>query len=142
MSKTRPDLSAGVLALVFSLLGCAHKAPPAEEGPPLASDKLAKASPVFLNDRGSERRCQGDSDCYTGEICYPETERCMLNYPNPRMLDIALTGKEDCKTVNLYFPFDSAQLVDEAKRWLDYDVRCIKSLGAKEVVLQGHADAR
>ena len=143
MSKTLTRGLAGGLVLVFSMLGCAHKAPPAvDEGPPLASEKLAKASPVFIESRGSEKPCQGDTDCMTGEICYPETERCMLNYPNPRMLDIAFTGKEECKAVNLYFPFDSAEVIDEAKRWLDYDVRCIKSLGAKEVIIEGHADSR
>lgn len=135
----------GVLAFLCSvtMVGCAaSKATTPEEQPQLATGKLAKASPVFLTERGSDKACQGDSDCNLGEICYPENDRCMLNYPNPRMLDIAFTAKEECKLVNLYFPYNSTEIVDEAQRWLQYNVRCAKSRGAKELVLEGHADSR
>jgi outer membrane protein OmpA-like peptidoglycan-associated protein len=134
----------GVLVFVsgLTMMGCAHNAAPPEEQAQLSTGKLAKSSSVFLAERGSDKACQGDSDCNLGEICYPENNRCILSYPNPRMLDIAFTGKEECKLVNVYFPYDSTELVDEAQRWLQYNARCAKSRGAREVILEGHADSR
>lgn len=135
---------AGVMAFLCSvtMMGCAHKTTAPDEGPQLASGKLTKTSPVFLEDRGSDKACQGDTDCNTGEICFPETDRCILNYPHPRMLDISFTAKEECKLVNLYFAYNSTELVEEAQRWLQYNVRCAKSRGGKELILEGHADSR
>lgn len=132
----------GILLCTFTLLNCAHKAQTPEEQPQVASEKLAATSPVFLEASGSNAPCQGDGDCRTGELCHPETERCIENYPNPRMLDLSFKSGDDCKLVNLYFPFNSTEIVDEAQRWLQYDVRCMKLRGAKEVVIEGHADAR
>lgn len=132
----------GLLICFCAMASCAHPSRPAEDTSELATGKLQKTSQTFLAERGSGAPCQGDSDCSLGEICYPENDRCLSSYPNPRMLDISFTLKEECKLVNLYFPYDSTELVEEAQRWLQYDVRCIKSRGAKEVVVEGHADSR
>jgi outer membrane protein OmpA-like peptidoglycan-associated protein len=141
MSYRLPGIFAFLCSV--SLMNCATTTPKSvDEGPPVRSEKLTKADNVFLENRGSDKACQGDSDCNSGEICYPETDRCMLNYPNPRMLDISFTAKEECKMVNLYFAYNATDLVEEAQRWLQYNVRCIKSRGAKEVVVAGHADSR
>lgn len=134
----------GIFALLcsVSMLDCATPPRGVDEGPPVASEKLAKADSVFLENRGSDKACQADTDCNTGEICYPENDRCMLIYPHPRMLDISFLMTEQCKVVNLYFAYNAVDLVEEAQRWLQYNVRCIKSRGAKEIIVEGHADSR
>lgn len=133
----------GLLSLSLGLmLSCAHAKPVEEDLGPEVSGDMEQADAVFLANEGSNKECGGDTDCPAGEICYPQTERCMSNYPNPRMLDISLLDKAACKVVNVYFPFDSTQLVDEAQRWLQYDVHCLQGRGVKSLVLRGHADSR
>lgn len=130
------------LSALAGAAGCAKEPHVVDDNVPPVGDKLARTSRIFLEE-GSNKKCQGDADCPSNELCHPERDRCFSSYPNPRMLDISLFKVEDrCMVANLYFPFDSAELVEDAKRWLQYDVRCIKSTDAKELVLEGHADSR
>lgn len=131
----------GALALSLgSFGGCAHTK--TSEPVPEVEGKMQKNDPIFLVDSGSGTACGGDSDCPTGEICYPENDRCMSNYPNPRMLDISLLDKDACKLVTVYFGYDSSEVVPDAQRWLQYNVHCLKARGVKQLTLRGHADSR
>lgn len=133
----------GFLSLgIGMMLGCAHAKPIDEDLGPEVSGEMEQADAVFLADQGSNKECGGDSDCPSGEICYPQTERCMSNYPNPRMLDVSLLDKAACKVVNVYFAYDSTQIVEEAQKWLTYDVHCLQGRGVKAITLRGHADSR
>lgn len=142
----RKELIGTLLCLGTLVGGCAHKKPAEPEPTAQVSGVMASTDPVFLEGKGKMGTCQGDADCALGELCNPENDRCMSSYPNPRMLDIsftaAQTGAEECKLVRVYFPYDSAQLVDEAARWVQYDARCLKSRGARELLVEGYADSR
>jgi outer membrane protein OmpA-like peptidoglycan-associated protein len=135
----------GTLCL-SALIGCAHEKPADTDAVPPVAGAMARTDPTFLEGKGKVGTCQGDADCALGEFCHPETERCNSSYPNPRMLDMTLTGpapgQEECAVVRLFFPYDSAELVDEALRWHQYNVRCLKSRKVTELVIEGYADSR
>jgi outer membrane protein OmpA-like peptidoglycan-associated protein len=128
------------------LIGCAHEKPADTDAVPPVAGTMQRTDPAFLEGKGKLGTCQGDADCAVGEFCHPETERCNSSYPNPRMLDMTLSGtapsQEECKVVRLFFPYDSTELVDEALRWLQYNVRCLKSRKVQELVIEGYADSR
>lgn len=135
----------GTLACFCALTGCAHKSPANSDQVPPVTAQMAKSDPVFTADAATGKSCSGDADCGAGELCNPEGDRCMSSYPNPRMLDMSFLSKmtkDECKLVNLYFPYDSTELVPEAQRWLQYNVHCIKAIAPKELVVKGHADSR
>ncbi len=134
-------LSTLLTVAVGGLFGCAHNAPPREPEPQVEGP-MQKVDSRFLVDTGSGNACSADSDCPTGEICYPQNDRCLASYPPPRMLDISLSDRNECKLVTVYFAYDSAELVEEATRWLQYNVRCLKAREAKKLTLHGHADSR
>lgn len=138
----------GTLLCLSTLVGagCAHKQPADTEPTAQVSGAMSKTDPVFLEGRGKMGTCQGDADCPTGELCNPENDRCMSSYPNPRMLDFSFSTpqkeSEACTLARVYFQYDSAELVEEAVRWLQYDARCLKSRNAREVLIEGYADSR
>jgi len=155
MSKFRRGLLLGSSAIMLGLgmgvaldLGCSHSntnTPAAlQENTAEVSGPMRKADSVFYAEKDRGAACSGDSDCTNGDICHPEFGRCITSYPNPRMLDVSFSAeaKEPCKLVNVYFPYDSTQLVADAQRWLEYDMRCLKSQNPKEVVVKGFADSR
>lgn len=127
-------------------VGCAHEKPADTDAVPPVAGTMQRTDPAFLEGKGKVGACQGDADCALGEFCHPETDRCSANYPNPRMLDLTLSGpapgQEECAVVRLFFPYDSNELVDEALRWLQYNVRCLKSRKVTELVIEGYADSR
>lgn len=153
MSKFRRGMLLGSSAIMMGLglgaaldLGCSNSTmntPSAlQEANAEVSGPMHKADSDFYPEKGAA--CSGDADCKTGDICHPEFSRCIANYPNPRMLNVVFTPgvKDQCKLVNVYFPYDSKELVADAQRWLEYDLRCIKSQNPKEVVVKGFADSR
>ena len=105
--------------------------------------KMSKADVTFIQrDPDSKNSCKADSDCPKGDYCHPNHNLCFQSYPNPGMLDISYKVEAVCQIVNVYFPYDSVELVPEAQKWLDYNIRCLKSRGAKKVVLDAYCDAR
>jgi outer membrane protein OmpA-like peptidoglycan-associated protein len=130
--------------VITSLLAvaCAHKAPAPVDNTPV-SGPMQKADKTFLSaDPDSSRSCQADADCPVGDFCHPDQRRCFQPYPNPRMLDLSYLPEKECPVVNVYFPFDSVELVPEAQRWLEYDIRCLKSRNAQRLILEAFCDAR
>lgn len=130
---------------VFALItGCAHKPAVVEEETPQVAAPMQRASAVFVAEESLRASCQRDSDCAVGDICHPELNHCMTPYPHPRMLNIQLAGSggDDCRLVNVYFAYKSTELVPEAQRWLAYNARCLKARDAKVLILAGHADRR
>ncbi len=135
---------------LFSLLvapllavACAHTTPrePIDNTPVIG--KMAKADVTFIQrDPDSKNGCKADADCPTGDYCHPDQLVCFQSYPHPRMLDISYKPEKACQIVNVYFPYDSVELVPEAQKWLDYNIRCLKSRGAKTVHLDAYCDAR
>ena len=135
----------GTLACFCALTGCAQKTRTVDDNVPPVTAKMETADPVFTDSAASGKSCQGDADCSSSELCHPEGGRCISSYPNPRMLDMSCLSKitkDQCKIVNLYFPYDSNELVPEAQKWLQYNVHCIKAIAPKELVIKGHADSR
>ena len=133
------------LSLVLTPLlasACAHSpAAPVEKVE--VAGTLQKADPTFFQrDLESKIACKADSDCPNGDYCHPEQLACFQSYPEPRMLDISFLPQPECKVVNVYFPFDSTELVPEAQRWLDYNIRCFKSRGVKALHIDAFCDAR
>ena len=120
-------------------LSCSHATNP-ERKDPLTDQVTGALQPtarVFLaDDPASQTRCQADADCPQGALCAPERTMCFT----PRPPVTKLVG--ECPLVPLYFAVDSAELVPEAQRWVDYDARCLQERGAQRVILEGHADAR
>lgn len=132
----------GALLAVLGLWADCAQTQKTVEPDAVVEGKMEKIDPIFLIDSGSGKACNGDSDCPTGEICYPQGDRCMSNYPNPRMLDVSLIERDACKLVTVYFAYDSAEVVAEAQRWLAYNVHCLKARDVKKLTLRGHADSR
>lgn len=130
-----------ILAPLF-VTACAHSTPAPEERVETPG-KLQKADPIFVQrDPDSKNKCKADSECPMGDYCHPDQLVCFQSYPNPGMLDISFNPQPECKIVNVYFPFDSVELVPEAARWLEYNIRCFKSRGVKAVHLDAFCDAR
>jgi len=132
--------------VLMALSSCAHSDKAAVPGEPVRGTIKAADPAFFEEDVVSQNECKGDSDCPTGSLCYPGMRRCVSSYPNPRMLDLTLggegTAQRPCRPVNVYFAFDSTELVDEARRWLEYDVRCIQSRGIRSLTIEGYSDSR
>lgn len=134
---------------VFSLLltplfmgACAHSAREPEDNTQVIG-KMQKSDVGFVQaDPDSKITCKADADCPTGDYCHPDQSVCFQSYPHPRMLDISFVPAAECKIVNVYFPFDSTELVSDAQHWLLYDIRCIKSRGIKALHLDAFCDAR
>jgi outer membrane protein OmpA-like peptidoglycan-associated protein len=135
----------------YAALGCAGRNAPPDE--PLAEDaRFAKADPRFYrDDPATKHRCRVDKDCPEGAMCHPGTRVCFTSYPGPGMVDVTfssmsvgqLRGKNrTCVLVRVYFPSGSLDLVEEARRWLDYDARCLSVLEKKRVILTAHSDAK
>ncbi len=122
-------------------VACAHPSTTPEDNTQVIG-KLQKADQTFLlSDPDTKHRCNADGDCPTGDFCHPDQSLCFQSYPHPRMLDMATLG-QDCKIVNVYFSFDSSELVPDAQRWLDYDLRCINSRLVKRLRIEGFGDTR
>lgn len=133
-------LAGTVFASLLSI-ACAqpHAAP--EDNAQLIG-QMQKADKSFvLSDPDSKQRCKADADCPLGDFCHPDQSVCFQSYPNPRMLDMSTLGK-DCIIVNVYFSFDSSELVPDVQRWLDYNLRCINSRSIKKLRLEGFGDTR
>ena len=121
---------------------CAHKTVEPIDNTPVIG-KMSKADVTFVQrDPDSKHGCKADSECPTGDYCHPDQLVCFQSYPHPRMLDISFTPEKACQIVNVYFPYDSVELVPEAQKWLEYNIRCIKSRGAKKMHLDAYCDAR
>jgi outer membrane protein OmpA-like peptidoglycan-associated protein len=132
----------GLLLAPLLATACAHSAPEPMDNTQVVG-KMQKADVTFLErDPDSKAGCKADADCPTGDYCHPDQLVCFQSYPHPRMLDISFSTTGDCKIVNVYFPYDSTELVPEAQRWLDYNIRCIKSRGIKAIHLDAYCDAR
>ena len=86
-------------------------------------------------------KCNMDVDCVTGTLCHPTQKVCLSTYPDPRLLEASYDLKS-CTPSNVYFAFDSAELVPEAQRWLEYDARCLKARQLNGLTVGGHADSR
>jgi hypothetical protein len=132
-----------VLVSCVALVGlsCSHPQNP-ERKDPLTDQVTGALQPtdrVFLKDDPASRvACSADAQCPQGALCHPEKRVCFTSYP-----EMELTKLEgSCPLVPLYFAYDSTDLVPEARRWVDYDARCLKERGARRVELNGYADAR
>lgn len=101
--------------------------------------------------------CSADADCGEGKAC--QNGRCAAAKPKP----IACGSDDDCPAdaacVNgacqsgaarrvkcqlkpVHFDFDQAHIKPEERSVLDQDVECLRSMGAKRVRVEGHADER
>jgi hypothetical protein len=135
-----------MIAAVLPLaLGCGHV--PLAAGPEPVRGKIEVSDVVFLTgDPAATRHCAVDADCPRGSLCHPGNLVCFTTSPLPPVLAVSSGAQSKdhgpCPLMRVYFPFDSASLVEEAKRSLAYDARCLKSRGARHVVLTGFADAR
>jgi outer membrane protein OmpA-like peptidoglycan-associated protein len=128
-----------LLAGALSMVACSHGQKVDDPAP----GKIQRADPAFSSgDPAAHKSCKADADCGSGELCLPDTLRCMSTYPEPRMLDVSFNVTAECKLVNVFFPFDSTELVEEAQRWLAYNARCIKSRKGARVVVLAHSDPR
>lgn len=131
-----------VLASMVALCGlsCSHAQNP-ERRDALSDEVTGALQPtarVFLQDDPASRvSCRADADCPEGALCASGRDVC---FTSPRPPVTKLVG--ECALVPLYFAFDSAELVPEARRWVDYDAGCLRERGARRVILDGHADAR
>lgn len=131
-----------LLAAPLFAVACAHSKPEPVDNTPVIG-KMSKADVTFImRDPDSKNGCKADSECPQGDYCHPDQLVCFQSYPHPRMLDISFKPEKVCQIVNVYFPYDSVELVPEAQQWLDYNIRCLKSRGAKKVVLDAYCDAR
>lgn len=128
----------------MGLGACAGSTPPPERFPEMG--RMQPPDGVFLkDDPKSQRSCKGDRDCGLGGLCYPGLQVCYSSFPNPGMIDVSFANPTiagQCRPLNVYFPFDSAELVAEARQWLDYNRRCFKARGAKRVIVEAHCDSR
>jgi outer membrane protein OmpA-like peptidoglycan-associated protein len=145
-----PQRIATFALAAMAMLQCARRNAPADE--PLGEDaRFAKTDPRFYRDDPvTKHRCRVDKDCPEGAMCHPGTRVCFSSYPGPGMVDITfstmnagqLRGRNrSCILVRVYFPSGSLELVEEARRWLDYDARCLSVLEKKRVILTAHSDA-
>lgn len=131
----------GLLAAMLSIAACGHRQRSEEAVP--AAGTIQRSDPAYSSgDAAARKACKADGDCGTGELCLPDTMRCMSSYPEPRMLDVSFNVTAECRIVNVFFPYDSAELVDEAQRWLAYNARCIKSRKGGRVVIAAYSDPR
>lgn len=134
------------LALSLGPLG-ACKQPQPQPDPIPAVGRLKPSDPFFLEgDPASRRKCQADLDCGAGNLCYPGLFVCFSVYPTtPPMVRVSTVQGADekpCRAVNIYFAFDSDELVPEALPWLDHNLRCLQSRQVRQLVLEAHCDAR
>ncbi len=133
------------LSLVATLqMGC-HAQP--KPDPPFPEvGRIQRADPAFVqSDPASSKACKADADCPSGNLCHPGQLVCFSVYPSNRMMDVSFASPVDmsqCRPVNVYFPFDSSELVQEAVNWLDFDARCFNARKAKKVIVEAHCDAR
>lgn len=133
---------------MFSLLlsplfvaACAHSVREPVDTPVIG--KMHRSDVLFLQaDPDSKITCKADADCPSGDYCHPDHTVCFQSYPHPRMLEMSFNPTAECKIANVYFPYDSTELVSDAQRWLRYNIRCIKSRGVKELHLDSFCDAR
>lgn len=136
----RHRLSSLLIGGLLSLACAQPRATPEDKSQVIG--KMHKADPSFvLSDPDSKQRCRADADCPLGDFCHPDQWVCFQSYPHPRMLDMSTPG-QDCKIVNVYFSFDSSELVPDAQRWLDYNLRCINNRALKKLRVEGFGDAR
>ena len=135
----------------FATTGCARRnAPPDQALDPGA--RFGKTDPRFYReDPATKHRCRADKDCPEGAMCHPGTHVCFSSYPGPGMVDITFSTQTQgqlksknkaCLLVRVYFPPNSVELVAEARRWLEYDARCLSVLAKKRVILTSHSDAK
>ena len=110
-----------VLAPIF-VTACAHSSPAPEEHVETPG-KLTVSDPIFIErDPESKSKCKADAECPTGDYCHPDQLVCFQSYPNPRMLDISFNVEPVCKIVNVYFPYDSVELVPGPVKGGNYDI--------------------
>jgi Cys-rich repeat protein len=127
--------------VAVALLSCSHPQN-LERKDPLndqVTGSLQPADRVFLKDDPAARvACRADAQCPAGALCDTARKACFSSSPPPEVVKLEVT----CPLVPLYFKFDSTELVPEAQSWVDHDAQCLRVRAAKEVVVQGHADAR
>ncbi len=92
----------------------------------------------FKGDPAAQISCRGDAQCPIGALCDSGKRVCFSSSPQMRLTKI----ERACPLVPLYFPVDSSKLVPQAQHWVGHDAACLKSRGAKQVVLKGYADDR
>jgi outer membrane protein OmpA-like peptidoglycan-associated protein len=130
-----------VASVAWLSFACSHPQNP-ERKDPLTEQVTGTMQPVakaFLKDDPAAKvSCRADADCPLGALCYPGRDVCFSAYPTMSMMKVEV----DCPLVPLYFAFDSAELVPEAKTWVDHDAQCLFVKGSKQVVAEGYADAR
>lgn len=138
----------GMIWLLRMLWGCT----PTEQWTLNNLGKLGDHKPVGVappatmatGDSSTEQRgmvCHADFECPEGELCNPDRDRCLPRTPSPQLLDQPLNEKEDCWLVNIYFAADSPEYEEDAERWLQYNLRCLRSLSPRVLVLKSYAAA-
>ncbi|MCS6915896.1 MAG: OmpA family protein [Myxococcales bacterium] len=137
---------ARTLRCLCAILLCACTQPrPVPETVPQVG-RIHHSDPVFVQaDPASSKSCEADADCGVGNLCHPGHRVCFSVYPTPRMLNISFSQPVDmsqCRPVNVYFPFDSHELLPEAQHWLDYNLRCFQTRRIKRLIIEAHCDAR
>lgn len=120
------------------LFGCARAGDVTSAAPWTAGP----SEPASWAAESSGAPCHGDVDCPVSELCKPGQNRCVSAYPDPRLLDQPPSEKEDCWLANVYFSDNSTELVGDAERWLDYNLRCLRARQAQGLILKGHAERR
>jgi len=134
----------------LALLATACASSPQHDDDPLPEGTLVRTADLrFLEAEGKRQPCKADGDCPAGALCHPGMRACFEPYPSIRVLDVdvkdEMTVEKDgkiCELVPIYFGPDSAALVEEARRWLVHNTRCLRGARSKRIRLVGYADAR
>ena len=131
----------GALGIAVAGLGCGS-AQKARSGDEAVTGTLPRTeAPFDKEDPARARACGSDADCTAGALCHPGEKKCTTTYPAPRVVEVGKSG-DSCKLVPIYFAFDSADVIPEARPWVTYDAHCLSVKKASRIVLASHADAR
>ena len=114
-------------AMIAGALACAHEPPKAA---PTAPPPPVAPPPVATTQSSGPRTCASDNDCAEDQLCIRSA--CVDITP-----DLA-----ECSTMRVHFDFNAAELHEEDAAKLQRMGRCLKTLHALHVTIEGNADER
>jgi len=116
------------LAIVFFLVGCAHKPAAEIETPraPIMSMPVVAPVPVEVHPAGW---CEADRDCSQGMTCV--RHQCVVATSTPIV----------CEPQPVHFNYDSSVIADSERGIVEHDVECLRTSNVK-VTVAGSCDSR